>query len=355
MAHSPVFGYVCRNGATTLSDWSVAEVWIAMTAQVVAHDQGYLVHLPGTTEDPLQLSTLVEPIESARAVPWAHALLPVEENDAPRPAREPLPLRRPGALTGGGPALLQDEDLERLLLGISLEIEPGRGPALRLHAVGARLPLLEWPGLTDSDGPAPWQEMADRRWMGWVDAATLVRALRQAVERRPVIDLHDALTGLPGRTLLMDRLAQALAQSQELNQLGALLLVNLDGFSAINASYGRQSGDLLLAALGQRLSRCVRGSDTVARLEDDTFAILLSAVGSGENAGAVARKVLAEAGKRFSLDGLAVTTTVSIGISIYPHDGGDLDAVTAAAHQALRHAKLQGGNGYQLHRHLGVF
>jgi diguanylate cyclase (GGDEF)-like protein len=158
---------------------------------------------------------------------------------------------------------------------------------------------------------------------------------------------HDALTGLPNRLLLDDRIAQAIAQAQRNSHEFAVLLIDLDRFKLINDSLGHRAGDDLLREVAQRLSSAVRAIDTTARTGGDEFVILL--------AGPVARAEALQIGKRaievmepsVRLLGIDVHISPSIGIAFFPQDGTSVDALLARADAAMYCAKERGRNNMQ--------
>ncbi len=158
---------------------------------------------------------------------------------------------------------------------------------------------------------------------------------------------HDALTGLPNRKLFHERLDQALSWASEHDQLVGLLFLDLDGFKQINDSRGHDVGDLLLQAVARRLSGSLRGSDTVARLGGDEFTIILPAIPSSLDAARVAQKLLDTLAQEFMLGGQAIAITSSIGISMYPEHGQDLDTLVKEADNAMYRAKQLGKNRYE--------
>ncbi len=181
-------------------------------------------------------------------------------------------------------------------------------------------------------------------------AAELVRSnaeLRQAEDRLRRMAYHDALTGLPNRELLSDRLNQSLEWAQEHDQLVALLFLDLDGFKQINDTYGHDMGNLLLKAVAQRLTRCLRSSDTVARYGGDEFVVLLPAIPSVQDIARVADKILQTLTQQFVLDGKVILVSTSIGISIYPRDTHNQDELIKKADIAMYEAKGLGKNCYQ--------
>lgn len=159
---------------------------------------------------------------------------------------------------------------------------------------------------------------------------------------------HDSLTGLPNRKLFHDRLSQAVEWAAINSQFVALLFLDLDGFKQINDSLGHDIGDLLLKAVAHRLTGCLRGSDTVSRLGGDEFTVILPAIPSLQDATRVADKILATLTNPFALEGHTIFVTTSIGISLYPDDSTDVDALIKAADSAMYLAKQLGKNRYSL-------
>jgi diguanylate cyclase (GGDEF)-like protein/PAS domain S-box-containing protein len=180
-------------------------------------------------------------------------------------------------------------------------------------------------------------------------AAELVRSnaeLREAKDSLTRMAYYDPLTALPNRKLFQERLSQALAWADQHDQLVALLFLDLDGFKAVNDSYGHQLGDLLLKAVAQRLTGCLRGSDTIARLGGDEFVVLLPAIPGAQDVARVAQKILDTLSQNFILEGKVIPITTSIGISIYPSDSQDIDTLITHADMAMYEAKEFGKNCY---------
>jgi diguanylate cyclase (GGDEF)-like protein len=158
---------------------------------------------------------------------------------------------------------------------------------------------------------------------------------------------RDSLTGLPTRTLLYDRVSQALAESSRSGQVVGVLFVDLDRFKAVNDTYGHDRGDRVLKEAARRLERCVRSTDTVARFSSDEFVIVLTGLARADDAGIFARKVLEELHRVFDLGGQAVYCTASIGIAIHPGDGSTPATLIRNADIAMYRAKERGRNNFQ--------
>jgi len=172
---------------------------------------------------------------------------------------------------------------------------------------------------------------------------------KQAQAKLNHLAYHDALTDLPNQVLFKDRLKQAIAYSRRTDQMHAVLLLNLDRFKTINDSLGYTAGDRLLQSVAQRLTSCVRESDTVARFGSDEFAVLLTQISRAQDAANAARAIKEVLDQAFIFDEQEVFISTSIGISLYPHDDRDTAGLLKAAGVALDRAKVEGGNSYQFY------
>jgi len=159
----------------------------------------------------------------------------------------------------------------------------------------------------------------------------------------------DILTSLPNRALFMDRLEQAIAQSRRQKKQFALLFIDLDRFKIINDTLGHEAGDKVLIEVARRLERCVRQMDTIARFGGDEFIILLTDIGNPRDVVSVADKVLESLSLIFNLDGGEYLVGGSIGISMYPGDGTDVDTLIKNADAAMYRTKNNGSAGYQFY------
>jgi two-component system, chemotaxis family, CheB/CheR fusion protein len=170
---------------------------------------------------------------------------------------------------------------------------------------------------------------------------------RETEEQIRYIAHHDALTDLPNRTLFRDRLNQALVAARRSRSRVAVLFLDLDHFKNINDSLGHQAGDRLLQAVANRLRACVRASDTVCRNSGDEYIVLLPNMRDTGEAGHVAAKIVEALSEPHHLDGHEVMATPSIGISIFPDDGDNIDVLLKNADAAMYHAKGSGRGNYQ--------
>ena len=155
---------------------------------------------------------------------------------------------------------------------------------------------------------------------------------------------HDALTGLPNRILLNDRITTQLAHARRKQGMVAVLFLDLDRFKIINDSLGHAVGDQLLRVIARRLGKCVREEDTVARLGGDEFMVLLPNISGSSDAGRIARKVIDCLVDPISCHGHQLHITTSVGISIYPYDGTDSETLIKHADISMYRAKELGRN-----------
>jgi diguanylate cyclase (GGDEF)-like protein len=161
---------------------------------------------------------------------------------------------------------------------------------------------------------------------------------------------YDVLTDLPNRTLIGDRLKQALAYAKREKVLLALMFIDLDKFKPVNDTLGHEIGDLLLKQVARRLQQSVRGSDTVARIGGDEFVVLLPVIDNNHDAAVVAEKILQALNKPFEVAQHSLNISSSIGIAVYPQHGTDEKLLLINADIAMYHAKKDGRNNAQFYR-----
>jgi len=165
---------------------------------------------------------------------------------------------------------------------------------------------------------------------------------KQAEARIRYMALHDALTGLPNRNLLQDRLSQAIALAARNQKRVAVMMLDLDRFKFVNDSLGHYVGDRLLEAVSMRLKSCLRESDIIARLGGDEFVVVLPLASSDQDSEQVARKIMAAVVEPFEVEGHELHINSSIGICHYPTDGENPGALLQAADSAMYAAKAKG-------------
>ncbi|MBI3149044.1 MAG: PAS domain S-box protein [Betaproteobacteria bacterium] len=174
-----------------------------------------------------------------------------------------------------------------------------------------------------------------------------VSARIEAEARLQHLATHDALTGLPNRLLLTERLHQAIANARRSGERVAVLFIDLDGFKNVNDTLGHRMGDALLREVGQRLHLALRESDFLARLGGDEFMIVLELISEGEDAGTVAEKLLELMREPVRIDGHELQISASIGIALFPDDCDSPEALLKNADVAMYRAKELGKNTYQ--------
>lgn len=185
-----------------------------------------------------------------------------------------------------------------------------------------------------------YNRMAD----AYSDIMRQQEAIEDHLQRRAY---YDALTGAPNRFLFHERLGDAIARAKKQDVMLGLMLIDLDGFKKINESSGHRIGDLLLRQVAERLTECLRETDTVARIDGDEFSVILPGIKDRHVAAFVADKLLRGFLTPFSVEGYQLSVSASIGISLFPDDGTDADSLMSKADMAMFSVKEQGKNGYR--------
>jgi diguanylate cyclase (GGDEF)-like protein/PAS domain S-box-containing protein len=176
---------------------------------------------------------------------------------------------------------------------------------------------------------------------------TDITVMKQAQQRLKHMATHDALTGLPNRTLLAERLSHALTLARRKNHQVAVLFLDLDRFKTVNDSVGHEAGDSLLKLVAARLASCIRESDTLARLGGDEFVVLVEGFESSSYLMMLSERILQTVSEPFRIEDNEYYLGVSIGIGLYPHDGEDGATLLRCADSAMYYAKESGRNHYQ--------
>ncbi len=270
------------------------------------------------------------------------------------------------SLTGG---TLTWSDETKRIFGIGLDAFDGRAETFweRLHpedvarvraaydqAITLRRPFTNRYCIVRPDGTQRWihehaaiiRDDHDQplRMVGVVQDITEQRAAQERIE---FLATRDPLTELPNRLLFRDRITHAIASAARSSTQLALLFIDLDQFKTINDSLGHWVGDELLKQVAKRLANCVRKEDTLARLGGDEFVLLLQGLADSRAVSQVASKVLELLARPYLIEGHQLSTSCSIGISLYPTDGADAQALMKNADAAMYHAKERGRGNYQ--------
>ena len=185
-----------------------------------------------------------------------------------------------------------------------------------------------------------------KRIHNMLEVRLLYKELAQYSKAQQELALHDALTGLPNRRLLEDRIETALQHANRTHAKAAIMYLDLDGFKAINDTYGHAYGDEILKMVSQRLLASSRKEDTVARLGGDEFMVVLGDIHSLADAQGPASKLVEALSEPFFINDLTLRLSTSIGISIYPDDAESVEALINIADYALYEAKRAGKNRF---------
>jgi diguanylate cyclase (GGDEF)-like protein len=181
-----------------------------------------------------------------------------------------------------------------------------------------------------------------------LEVRLLYKQLEQYNRALESLALHDALTGLPNRRLLFDRLALAIAHARRHTSTMAVMYLDLDGFKQINDTLGHDAGDALLSMTANRLVAAVRQEDTVARLGGDEFVIALWELNHIDGMAWLASKIIQAVSQPYSIQGHDVNITASVGVGIYPTHGEEVETLMKSADLALYAAKRAGKNAWRI-------
>jgi diguanylate cyclase (GGDEF)-like protein/PAS domain S-box-containing protein len=253
-----------------------------------------------------------------------------------------------GQIVAANPAAAKLLDrAEASLVGLPVDrVLPGvaAGGSLRQRITRAEMPYTSPDGRQLTLMISVTRVQVDRRCQGLAVIFRDVSAEKAHQEKLRSMAMHDALTGLPNRFLLRDRVGQAIQRAARSREQVALLLLDLDRFKEINDTLGHDVGDALLVEVGQRLRRCVRDYDTVARMGGDEFVVVLGDLAAAEQADTVGRRILCALDTPIGVGGRGLLAHASIGVALFPTDGHDLESLLKAADLAMYAAKADGGS-----------
>ncbi len=244
-------------------------------------------------------------------------------------------------LIGKTPKVLQsgrhDEMFYRAMWKTILETDQWEGEVWNKRKDGSVYPeLLSISTVKDKQGSV----------QNYIAVLADISKQKEAEQELQHIAFYDELTGLPNRMLFKERLDSAINQASRNQQLLAILFIDVDNFKVVNDTLGHSTGDQMLKEIAERLSRCTRKNDTVARQGGDEFTIILQSLKCPEDATLVINNIMESLETRILIDNQEFYSSVSIGISFYPNDGERFDVLMKNADTAMYHAKSQGKNTY---------
>lgn len=242
---------------------------------------------------------------------------------------------------------LAGNEIDAIILDLGLPDSNGIETLSKVSAAAPAVPIIVLSGTEDDALAALTLQLGAEDFLNknYVTAETLGRSLLNAIERKRLqgqllqLAHYDVLTGLANRSHFYDRLKGAMAWTRTHESMLALMFIDLNDFKIVNDTLGHHVGDGLLKGVGERLSACVREIDGVGRMGGDEFTIFLLDIRSAEEAAAVARRILDALAAPFMIDGHALTVRASIGISMYPADGENVETLVANADAAMYNAK----------------
>lgn len=329
----------CKDGST---------VWTDVTISVVRDQQGLPVEIMGITRDITESRRLrTELTTRSVAIEAAGETVLITDNKGliqyVNPAFERMTGYEAAEVMGKSPSILKsglhDAAFYKVLWGTISGGDIWRGEITnRTRAGELYTEAAAIAPVTDSEGEI----------INFVAIKHDITARKQMEERLEYMAHFDALTGVPNRQLLFDRLGQTLAMARRCQQKFAVLFIDLDGFKAINDQYGHEAGDTVLRCVAHRLSGALRDSDTVARVGGDEFVVLLNNLQSPDNAGPIIDKLIGAISEPIEVDARQCCVGASIGVSLYPEHGSDVEILLSRADSAMYQSKRGGKNCWSL-------
>jgi diguanylate cyclase (GGDEF)-like protein len=251
---------------------------------------------------------------------------------------------------------LERQAFDVILLDLNLPDSQGENTFTRINTLVPDLPIVILTGNVDQQAAFSAIGLGAQDYLvkGSFQDGLLSRAILYAIERKRLqnmishLALHDALTNLPNRRLLMEHLVRDLESSKRANKHLAILVLDLDDFKHINDEYGHHIGDQVLIKVANRLQYLLRKCDVIARIGGDEFVIPIPNILGAEQAQFVASKIIEAFKEPFQTESSRITTSFSIGIALYPENGEDPQELIKTADKAMYQAKMQGKGCYQL-------
>jgi diguanylate cyclase (GGDEF)-like protein len=255
-----------------------------------------------------------------------------------------------------GLEILSSEKPELVLLDLSLPDSHGLDTFDKVFAHSPKIPIIVLTGNDDQMIALSAVKTGAQDYLikGKLDRELLVRAIQYSIERKRYQEQlehqanYDALTGLPNRNLLLDRLRQAVYSQRQVRSI-AVVFIDLDHFKFVNDSLGHNAGDKLLQKMSERLRTAVRDGDTVSRLGGDEFILILNDQHNEEVVFRAMQRIIAKVTEPIVIDGRELYVTCSAGISLHPQDGTDVEALMKNADAAMYRAKESGRNNFQFY------
>ena len=226
-----------------------------------------------------------------------------------------------------------------------------------LRNAGSDMTLFKRVKVRVKDGSFQTMEVRCLRLEATGDLALMLRPTAGYVPAEGVerMALHDALTGLPNRLLLIDRMRQTLARVNRHQDFAAVIFIDLDGFKPVNDTYGHECGDEVLRVTAGRLLEVVRADDTAARIGGDEFVMVLGELKNGLHAGLTGTRVIKSITRPIPWREIKVRVSASLGIAVAPTDGLDAETLLKKADDAMYVAKKSGKNGYSFFNESSYF
>lgn len=325
-------------------------LWEASTISPVKNEKGEITHFVSVKQDITERKAVEEKLRlwqralesSVNAITITDATRPDFPYVYVNPAFERITGYSAGEALGKNGRFLQNQDIDQP------ELEHIRR-AVKEQRDGRAL-LRNY----RKDGSLFWNELYISPVRNDAGQVTHYIGIQNDVTERKLYEeqlayqsAHDTLTRLPNRNLAQDRLAQGIIFARRANHQLALLVIDLDNFKVINDSLGHNVGDQLLQVVAQRISRCIRSGDTVARMGGDDFAVILADISQEEEISRVSHNILAAIAESATIEPHHLTVTCSIGVSLFPRDGEDATTLLRNADAAMYRAKDQGRNSIQ--------
>ena len=258
---------------------------------------------------------------------------------------------------------LNKESFDVILLDLQLPDSQGMDTILEIQKITQDMPIIVLSNHDDESFAVKAVQMGAQDYLVKESAnrTLLVRSIRYSIERHQMIKKleqaqeelqriahYDSLTGLSNRKFFYEQLDKLVERVRRENKIMAVMFLDLDNFKTVNDVHGHSVGDLMLQSVAKRIASCLRNNDIASRLGGDEFVMAFDSSGSEENVAIVARRIIEVISDVYIISGQELTISASIGISIYPKDGVDMDILIKNADAAMYSTKEHGGNSYKL-------